>query len=140
ADRGLRTPNSIKLNYDIKPGVGGPLKQNTLWFYWSARWVKTQNFIGGMFYNKNAGQADLWTYDPDFSRPAFVNATQRSTNLRLTWQESQKSKFSFFFDEQGRCQCANVNPTTSPEAAIEIKYPIQRMATVGWTSPLTSRV
>ena len=43
-------------------------------------------------------------------------------------------------DDQGRCQCANVNATTAPEAAIEIEYPIQRMATVAWTSPRTNRL
>ncbi len=43
-------------------------------------------------------------------------------------------------DDQGRCQCANVNATTAPEAAIEIKYPIQRMTTFGWTSPRTNRL
>ena len=32
-DRGLRTPNSIKLQYDFNPGLGGPLKENKLWFY-----------------------------------------------------------------------------------------------------------
>src|SRR4029453_12024625 len=109
-----------------------------LWYYRAARWVKTQNYIGGMFYNKNEGIKNIWTYDADFDRPAFVNATQQSVNLRLTLQANPKNKFSFFWDEQGRCQCANVNATTSPEAAIEIKYPIQRMGTVAWTSPATS--
>jgi len=139
-DRGLRTPNSIKAEYDVNPGFGGPLERDALWFYFSARWVKTANYVGGMFYNKNAGIEDIWTYDPDFSRPAYVNATQRSVNLRLTWQAGAKNKFSFFVDDQGRCQCANVTATTSPEAAIEIKYPIQRMSTVAWTSPLTARL
>ncbi len=139
-DRGLRTPNSIKSEYDINPGFGGPLKHDALWFYGSGRWVKTANYVGGMFYNKNAGLEDVWTYDPDFSRPAYVNATQRSVNLRLTWQATPKNKFSLFVDDQGRCQCANVTATTSPEAAIEIKYPIERMATFAWTSPITNRV
>jgi len=53
-DRGLRTPNSVKMNYDINPGFGGPLAENKVWFYGSARWVKTQNYVGGMFVNKNA--------------------------------------------------------------------------------------
>jgi len=138
--RGLRTPNSVKMNYDINPGVGGPLQKDTLWFYGSARWTKTQNFVGGMFYNRNAGIENVWTYDPDLSNPAYANAFQRSVNLRLTWQANQKNKFSFFVDDQGRCQCANVAATTAPEAAISIEYPIQRMMSVGWTSPRTNRV
>ena len=30
--------------------------------------------------------------------------------------------------------------TTAPEAAISIEYPIQRMASVSWTSPQTNRL
>jgi|KBSMisStandDraft_5_1062788.scaffolds.fasta_scaffold11475_3 hypothetical protein len=139
-DRGLRTPNSVKMNYDINPGFGGPLAENKVWFYGSARWVKTQNYVGGMFVNKNAGIQNVWTYDPDLNNPAFLNATQRSVNLRLTWQASATNKLSFFADDQGRCQCRNVTATMSPEAAIEIKYPIQRMMTAAWTSTLSSRL
>ena len=93
-----------------------------------------------MFVNKNAGIQNVWTYDPDLNNPAFLNATQRSVNLRLTWQASVKNKLSFFADDQGRCQCRNVTATMSPEAAIEIKYPIQRMMTAAWTSTVSSRL
>jgi hypothetical protein len=139
-DRGLRTPNSIKLEYDFNPGLGGPIKENKLWFFASGRWVKTQNYVGGMFYNKNAGIANVWSYDPDLSRPAYLNAFQRSVNGRLTWQADAKNKFSFFADDQGRCQCANVTATMSPEAAISIDYPIERMITGAWTSTVSSRL
>jgi len=46
-DRGLRTPNSIKMNYDFNPGVGGPLKENKVWFYASGRWVKPRTTSAG---------------------------------------------------------------------------------------------
>jgi hypothetical protein len=98
-DRGLRTPNSVKSNYDFNPGFGGPLKENTVWFYGSARWVKTQNYVGGMFVNKNAGIQNVWTYDPDLNNPAYLNATQRSVNLRVTWQIDTKNKLSLFADD-----------------------------------------
>jgi hypothetical protein len=140
AARGLRTPNSVKMNYDINPTVGGPLSRDKLWFYGAARFTKTQNYVGGMFHNVNEGIENIWVYQADLDRPAFVNAYQRSVNLRLTWQADQRNKFSFFIDDQGRCQCSNVTATVAPEAAIEIKYPIQRMTTFGWTSPRTSRL
>ena len=139
-DRGLRTPNSVKMNYDINPTMGGPLSPDRVWFYGAARWTKTQNYVGGMFHNVNEGVENIWTYTADLDRSAIVNSFQRSVNLRLTWQADPKNKFSVFVDDQGRCQCAIVNATTAPEAAIEIKYPVQRMATVGWTSPRTNRL
>jgi hypothetical protein len=138
--RGLSSPNRIKQAYDFNPGVGGPIAKDRLWFYASARWVKTQNYIGGIFFNKNAGLADVWTYEPDLDRPAFANAYQRSVNLRLTYQATPRNKLSFFVDDQWRCQCAIVMAGISPEAATEVKYPVQRMASGAWTSPLTNRV
>jgi hypothetical protein len=138
--RGLRTPNSVKMNYDINPAAGGPLSRDKVWFYGAARWTKTQNYVGGMFHNVNEYVENIWTYTADLNRPAVVNSFQRSVNLRLTWQADSRNKFSLFADDQGRCQCSIVNATTAPEAAIEIKYPIQRMSTVAWTSPRTNRL
>ncbi len=138
--RGLRTPNSVKMNYDINPTIGGPLSRDKVWFYGAGRWTKTQNYVGGMFHNVNEGVENIWTYTADLDRPAVVNSFQRSVNLRLTWQANPKNKFSVFVDDQGRCQCAIVNATTAPEAAIEIKYPVQRMSTISWTSPQTNRL
>jgi hypothetical protein len=138
--RGLRTPNSVKLQYDVNPGFGGPIKENALWFYWTGRWVKTENYVGGMFANLNAGKPNLFDYVPDLDNRGVNNAFQRSLNLRLTWQANQKNKLSFFVDDQGRCQCAIVTATQAPEAATAIEYPIQRMMTAAWTSPVSSRV
>ena len=39
--RGLRTPNSLKLQYDVNPGLGGPLREDKLWFYTSARFTRS---------------------------------------------------------------------------------------------------
>jgi hypothetical protein len=52
--RGLRTPNSMKYQYDVNPGLGGPVRQDKLWFYTSARFTRQGNYIGGLFQNKNA--------------------------------------------------------------------------------------
>jgi hypothetical protein len=139
-ERGLRTPNSVKMNYDVNPSVGGPLSRDKVWFFGAARWTKTQNYVGGMFHNVNENVENIWTYTADLDRPAVANSFQRSVNLRLTWQADAKNKLSVFVDDQGRCQCAIVNATTAPEAAIEIKYPVQRMTTVSWTSPRTNRL
>jgi hypothetical protein len=144
-DRGLKTPNSINVQSDINPGLGGPIQPDKLWFYLSGRWVHTSNFVGGIFNNLNAGDPNNFAYRIDPTNQSgdnrgINNSTQRSANIRLTWQASSKNKFSVFVDDQGRCQCANVNSTTSPEAANYLLYPIQRMATASWTSPVTSRL
>ena len=140
ADRGFTTPNAINLEYDLNPGMGGPLKENALWFYASGRWVKTSNYVGGMFANLNAGKPNNYEYTPDVNSRGVNNAFQRSVNARLTWQANPKNKFSVFIDDQGRCQCSIVTSTIAPEAANNIIYSPQRMVTAAWTSPVSNRL
>jgi hypothetical protein len=138
--RGLRTPNSLKYQYDVNPGLGGPIQADTLWFYTSARFTRQGNYIGGLFQNKNAYDITKWTYEPDESNRALNDATEESVNLRLTWQASRINKLSFFYDTHWRCQCAVTNPTVSQEAANRIEYPIQDLFSLSYTAAVSSRV
>jgi hypothetical protein len=138
--RGLRTPNTLKLQYDVNPGLGGPLKADKLWFYTSARFTRQSSYIGGLFQNKNAYDITKWTYEPDLENRAFSNAREQSVNLRLTWQASKNNKFSFFYDNHWRCQCRTTATTVSQEAAHELEYPISDLRSVSWTATPTSHV
>ena len=138
--RGLRTPNSLKLQYDINPGLGGPIRADKLWFYTSARFTRQANYIGGLFQNKNAFDITKWAYEPDESKPAFSDSTEESVNLRLTWQASQANKFSFFYDTHWRCQCAFTATTVAQEAAHLLEYPIQDLSSVSYTAAFSSRI
>jgi hypothetical protein len=138
--RGLRTPNSLKHQSDLNPGLGGPLKRDTLWFYTSGRFTRQANYIGGLFQNKNAGDITKWTYEPDPDQRAFSNATEQSVNLRLTWQAGAKHKLNFFYDQHWRCQCGITSPTVSQEAANNIEYPISDLRSVAYTATPTNRV
>jgi hypothetical protein len=144
-DRGLRTPNRIKQTYDVNPSLGGPIVRTRVWFFASGRWVKNANYVGGLFYNRNAGNAASWSYEPDVSRPAFADASQPSRSVRLTWQATPKNKISGFYDSQNRCQCPNPSATISPEAtspgvAGNLLYSPLDMLSFGWTAPLTNRL
>ena len=144
-DRGLRTPNEIKQTYDINPAAGGPIVRSRLWFFTSGRWVKNANYVGGMFYNRNALNPSSWTYDADSSRPAFSDAFQPSRSVRLTWQATPRNKISGFYDNQSRCQCPNPAATISPEAtspgvAGNLLYSPLDMLSFGWTAPFTNRL
>jgi hypothetical protein len=140
--RGLRTPTSIKSMYDFNPAFGGPLKRDSLWFFVAARWVRTSNYLGGgLFYNRNAGDPNSWTYESDPARPAYNDTEARGVNGRLTWQVSPKNKLSLFHDNQTRCMCpGHLFGLTSPEAADTLNYPINEITTAAWTSPLTNRM
>jgi len=138
--RGLATPNSVKSQSDWNPGVGGPLRQDLLWFYTAARFTNQENYVGGLYQNLNAGDITKWTYVPDTAHQAINAANEKSVNLRLTWQQSQKNKFNFFYDQHWRCQCGVTSPTVSQEAANEINYPISDLRSVAYTSTPTNRV
>ena len=139
-DRGLRSPNSLKSEYDINPGAGGPILRDRLWWFGAARWNQVENNVAGMFHNLNAHNPSAWSYLPDESRQATAEINQSSVNLRLTWQAGARNKFSVFFDNQGRCECDRVTATISPETAGAYVFPINRMSQVTWSSPVTNQV
>ena len=65
--RGLRNPNSVKLNWEFNPGFGGPIKRDKLWFYTSYRYTQDDSYVAGMYYNKNENNPSLWNYEADTS-------------------------------------------------------------------------
>ncbi len=138
--RGLRTPDEIKLNYDFNPAVGGPLVQDKVWFFSAARFVKNENYVGGVLANLNAGDPTKWLYAADEDTRGIYNLTQQAVNTRVTWQANQKNKLSFFYDHQWRCWCRRTNVNVSPESASTYHFPGLNMATVTWTSPLSNRL
>jgi hypothetical protein len=143
--RGLSTPNRVKSQYDINPGFGGPLKQNRLWFYTSARFTRQDNYVGGLFQNANAGDITKWTYAPDTSKPSFNSANEKSVNLRLTWQANAKNKFNFFYDQHWRCQCpaapfSAASAPSSQESIYNLEYPISDMRSVAYTATPTNQI
>jgi hypothetical protein len=139
AAQGLLAPNSLKLAYDINPSFGGPIRRDSLWFYTSSRWQANQLYVAGLFENKNAGDLTKWLYEADPTKQGVFDIKQRNNNLRLTWQASQRNKFQFFFEDQGR-PWDDVRAGVSPEAATRYRFKKNWMGNVSWTLPLTSRL
>jgi len=138
-DRGLPQPNEMKKAYDINPGVGGPIVRDRLWFYTAARWQTNQNYIAGLYYNKNEGDPTKWHYEPDTTRRGFFSLEQNGVNTRLTWQAAQKHKLSIYYDNQSRIW-DDTRAGVSPESAVAYRFPVLNLAQASWTSPLTNRV
>ena len=138
-DQGLRQPDSLKLTYDINPTAGGPIARDRIWFYAAARAQSNQNYVGGIYENRNAGNANAWTYDPDFNRQGLFAITQKSVNGRLTWQPNARNKVSTFFERQWRVWDEG-NADRSPEAFSRFRFPQNQIAIVGWSSPVTDRI
>src|SRR5712671_4125757 len=54
-DRNLKAVNSVKKLWDVNPTFGGPLLQDTLWFFGGFRYNGAQSYIAGMFTNLRPG-------------------------------------------------------------------------------------
>ena len=96
--RGLTSGFDINWIYHFEASLGGPIKQDKLWFYTAHRLTGNRNQAGGIFWNATQGTP---FYTPDTARgPADQKETLRSNAVRLTWQANASNKFSGFVDVQ----------------------------------------
>jgi hypothetical protein len=137
ADAGLGARNRLHTLVDINPSTGGPILRDRLWFYAAGRWQVNKNYVGGLWYNQNAGDLTRWDYVP--GDQAVFRLTQGSGNGRLTWQAAQKHKVNFFFEDQGR-DYDWVHLPEAPEANQHWIFPSMWVASTKYSAPLTSRL
>jgi hypothetical protein len=146
---GFQTDVKVKSTYDVNPAFGGPIRQDKLWFFTSARFFGYENYTG-MLGNANAGNPNLWTYVPDPGNPLFNKAYSRDVNARLTYQINQKNKISIFWDTQYKCECQQTGNSSfwgklgglavSQESAPAFWIYPTDTGFVTWSSPLTNRL
>ena len=139
--RGVRSGDRLKDNYDINPGFGGPIKQDKIWFFVSARYKNSGNYAAGMYYDKNFNNPNVWAFEPDLNRPAANPSIWKGAQLRLTWQASQRNKIGVSLHEDSVSYSpTSVSQTLAPEAAENRIYPVQRQRQVDWSSPFSNRI
>jgi hypothetical protein len=110
--------------------------RNRLWFFSTYTHTVSENYVGGLFYNANLA---AWTYTPDTSRQGYLDLVGDDAAVRLTWQATQRNKFSVYYDYNDNCNCHFlVSPNVAPEAGVVSTGKIH-VAQVTWTSPLTNR-
>ncbi|HVZ20103.1 MAG TPA: TonB-dependent receptor [Vicinamibacterales bacterium] len=111
---GLKAPSQLLKLWDVDWTLGGPIKKDTLWFFYLGRTYGNGNSVPGMFANANAGNPNSWSYAPDTTLQARNDNATLSNGLRLTWQASERNKLSLFWDEQSYCNGAQWLGTTGP--------------------------
>ena len=138
--RGLSHANSVRQNMDINPSFGGPIARDKVWFYSAIRYLKAENYVAGVFFDKTQNDANVWAYTPDESRKAVNSAIWRNAQTRVTWQANPRHKFAVSYSEQTSCKCPSlisatqVGPTDNRHG-----HPL-RLATADWTAPITTRL
>jgi hypothetical protein len=139
-ERGLSAPNRIKSNGDFNPGFGGPIVRDKLWFFLSGRYLFAENYVAGLYFNENANRLDSLDYVAS-DRQAVLHQDQQIFQARLTWQANNKNKLGMTFDQENFCACpTQISATTSPEAGVDRRFPLQRFVTVDWNSPVSNRL
>jgi hypothetical protein len=148
--RGATQPNPLSRVYDFNVAVGGPILKDKLWYYMSVREQGTRQDTLNVYYNKNAGNASSFVYEPDLSKPAFSDRTWENYTPRITWQATQRDKITFSWDEQPVCRkCTGTTSLTgtpnfifptSPEADGHGEFSPQRIQQGRWTSPVTNKL
>jgi hypothetical protein len=136
---GLATPTQIDSNWDLNESLGGPLRKDKVWFWFSTRFNRS-NAFAGVFANANAYNPNAWTYVPDTSNPAENRGKVQQNNLRITWQATPKIKIAGEQKVDTWCNCPMyISATRAPEAANDRRFPRLRQEHVEFTSPVTDR-
>jgi hypothetical protein len=142
-DAGLGTPDRINKIWDLNPAVGGPIVRDKVWFHATARYDGAYTFVP-MFFNKNAGNPNAWTYEADTSKEAAGNQNSiKNLNARVTWQATPKHKIAFTYDPTHVCDCPRgLVATRAPEANLAnyVHNNPDRQLSADWTAPLTNRL
>jgi hypothetical protein len=147
-DAGLRTPNKINKMLDFNPGFGGPLRRDKAWFYFSARRAISSKWMADEFYDKNANNPNVWTYQPDLSRPVSNDSNVNDGRVRLTVQAAPKVKVGLLYVQQTARNWPSILDVTgapggtllAAEAGPYHYFPVERQVTGDITVPLTNRM
>jgi hypothetical protein len=89
-DRGLAGASStLKKLYDINGAVGGPIKQDKVWFYVTSRYFTNEAFLAGRFFPVDPTAVQRQN---DTSRQAYAGTYTYDNNGRITWGINDKQK------------------------------------------------
>jgi hypothetical protein len=164
---GITDPNALIKNWDYSNAGGGPIQRDRLWFFGTFRDFGAHQNIPGMFWNRNTGDPNAWSYDPDPSIVARGANSKTIANLRLTTQFGSRHKVGLFYDNQENCDgsallidadncrargtdwVGNGSGTSAPEAAsggtggvgaAGYQDSFQRVVQTTYTAPLTDQL
>jgi hypothetical protein len=139
AARGLTgASTSLKKLADVNGAVGGPMKRDRLWFYYTARYFTNEFYLAGLFYPTDPTAI---VRNEDSGRQAFGGTWTADNNVRLTAALTQKQKLSGWYAYQHKVDphWTINNGLSSPEAVRVTTWHTQ-LSTITWTYTATNRL
>lgn len=136
--RGVVGTPYVKQAYNVGGAVGGPIRQDRLWFFGSYRKWGSQLWLPGKYFNATQGTP---VYTPDLNRPASSNDYYQSVTGRATWAATRNQKFNFTFEHANNCNCVIrlIALNRAPEATGDHLY-FHRIPQVSWQYAASNRL
>lgn len=136
--RGLTNVAKIFHISDFNPGLGGPIKQNKLWFYAAYRYEAIDQTVVDSYYDKNPSP---YLYEADLTRPGRDDGKIPNQSIRLTWQIGSKDKLQGWFTNQNKYRSHyNITASRTPDATSLQNTPYAQAMTIRWTRMQTNRL
>jgi hypothetical protein len=122
--KGLRAVDKITKIYEFSVGLGGPILKDRLWYFAAGRLSGVDAPIADTFYvPQGATNADCQAGRVSCEQ-GIDDQNINSATVRLTWQISQRNKFSIYYEEIDKFRGHGMNAGDDPDTASQI-----------WTSP-----
>ncbi|HUR36133.1 MAG TPA: TonB-dependent receptor [Vicinamibacterales bacterium] len=143
--KGLTAVDKIERIFDFNFSIGGPVKQDKLWFFTSARAWGVDSPVGDVFYTPAnvpypTGYVQCKSGTVSCEQ-AIDDQMIKSAMLRLTWQMSPRNKLGAYYDRlyktRGHDMTAGVDPRT---ASFTWRSPVYYTTQIKWTSTVTNRL
>ena len=138
--RNILDQSSLKTIYDYGVGVGGPIKQDKIWYYGTHRSWGAQNYGANNFFDKKVSP---YVYTPDLTQPAYADTYFADDSFRITAQLTAKSKINNELHLQHGCSCwlgIGGGSLTSPEATTDFNYGPQWLEQTTWSYTATNKL
>jgi Carboxypeptidase regulatory-like domain/TonB-dependent Receptor Plug Domain len=144
-DQGLTAVGTIDKIYDVNFSIGGPIKQDKVWFFTSGRKWGVDSPVADTFFapagtSYPAGYAQCKSGAAQCEQ-GLDDQQIKSAMLRLTWQMSPKNKLGMYYDRlyktRGHDMLAGYDPAT---ASFTWRSPVYYTTQIKWTSTVTNKL
>ena len=144
---GITKSAEVQRIYRIGGQLGGPIKQDKLWFFaaigrWGSRVNQPDAYFNLLQGKSGVPGTPTIAFAPDLNHPAASFDWYGNHALRGTLQATPRNRFSFYGDIQKSCRCTT-GPFTGANAIESERgwdwWP-SGVVQGTWTAPLTSRL
>ena len=144
-DRGLSTVDKVDKIYDFNFSIGGPVRQDKLWFFSSARKWGVNSPVADVFYTPESVPYAIGYQQCKsgaISCEQAIDDQQITSGMaRLTWQISSRNKLGVYYDRLYKTRGHDMVAGTDPRTASFIwKSPLYYTTQVKWTSVISSKL